>query len=131
MFWALFCWLFGCPSSLGFYCLGRRGAVGQADTLVVNGMYKYVRNPMYSGVSFCLAGLGLVLDRTGVVLAGGAWFLLAYLQSLREQKELLARFGGEYARYRKTTPMFIPSLAKVVKELMDKRGRLMRRGDGV
>lgn len=100
----------------GFYFLGRRGAVGQSDTLRKNGIYRYVRNPMYSGMSFSIVGMGLILNKTGVVLAGIIWFFLAFVQCKREEKELKARFKDDYVNYKSRTPMFVPNIKLMMKD---------------
>jgi protein-S-isoprenylcysteine O-methyltransferase Ste14 len=106
---------------LGIYFLGRRGTVGQSDTLRENGIYKYVRNPMYSGISFTIIGAGLILNKTGVVLAGIIWFLMAFIQCKREEKELEVRFKEKYVDYKSKTPMFIPNIKLAMKDLFLKK----------
>jgi len=100
----------------GFYFLGRRGAVGQSSALRENGIYRYVRNPMYSGISFTIIGMGLLLNKTGVVLAGTIWFLMAFIQCKREEKELEARFKENYVDYKSRTPIFIPNINLMIKD---------------
>ena len=94
----------------GILALGRRGAVGQADGPVVKGIYKAVRNPIYSGVSFTIIGAGLCLNDAGVLLAGGFWFLLTFVQCLREEKELKVKYGRTYLDYQQSVPRFFPRL---------------------
>lgn len=96
----------------GIYYLGRRGAVGQSETLIDDGIYKYVRNPMYSGVSFTIIGIGLLINQTGVVFAGILWLCMAFIQCKREEKELAERFGENYIQYKNKTPMLIPNIFK-------------------
>lgn len=94
----------------GIYFLGRRGAVGQSDKLIIEGIYKYVRNPMCSGLSFTIIGIGLLLNLTGVLLAGILWLTIAFIQCKREERELTQRFGDDYLKYKSLTPMFIPKI---------------------
>lgn len=103
----------------GIYFLGRRGAVGQSDTLITNGIYQYVRNPMYSGLSLTLFGAGLLLNQTGIVLAGLIWFTLAFFQCKREEKELLQRFGQAYIDYKNHTPLFIPNFELLINNIFN------------
>lgn len=111
-------------SILGIYFLGRRGARGQAEALKTNGIYKYVRNPMYSGASFSFLGLGLVVNETGLALLGILWLVLTFVQcKKREEKELEERFGEEYTRYRKSAPMYIPNLARLTKDVVKELAR--------
>ncbi|OGC18585.1 hypothetical protein A3J90_05635 [candidate division WOR-1 bacterium RIFOXYC2_FULL_37_10] len=105
---------------LSVYFLGRRGAVGQSPILTTNGIYKYVRNPMYSGVSFTLFGLGLLLNKTAIGLTGLTWFCLTYFQCKREEKELTERFGEEYTNYKNNTPLYMPKFDLMLKGFFKK-----------
>ncbi|MFH1825221.1 MAG: isoprenylcysteine carboxylmethyltransferase family protein [Candidatus Firestonebacteria bacterium] len=103
---------------IGIFYLNRRGAVGQSDSLVTNGIYKYVRNPMYSGISFTIFGIGFLLNKTGVVLAGILWLLMTFIQCKREEKELNGRFGEEYMNYKNSSHMFIPNFKKLMTDII-------------
>ena len=78
---------------------------------VVQGPYRYVRNPMISGVVFLLAGEAAVLRSaahlawTGMVIA----INLAYLPLL-EEPLLAIRFGEPYDEYRRHVRRFVPRL---------------------
>ncbi|MCX6089198.1 MAG: isoprenylcysteine carboxylmethyltransferase family protein [Candidatus Atribacteria bacterium] len=100
----------------GIYYLGRRGAVGQSEQLIIQGIYRYVRNPMYSGLSLTILGVGLLLNSTGVALTGLLWLAMTFVQCKREEKELTERFGSAYVEYKNTTPMFLPDFVKWFKE---------------
>jgi len=102
---------------LGIYFLTPQGAIGQSKTLRRNGIYKYVRNPMYSGISFSICGIGFLFNKTGVVMAGILWFILCFIQSKREEKELFNHFGNLYLEYKKITPMFLPNFRLLMKRL--------------
>jgi protein-S-isoprenylcysteine O-methyltransferase Ste14 len=106
---------------LGIIFLGRRGAVGQSDTLRKHGIYKYIRNPMYSGISFTIFGIGLILNNTGVSIAGIIWLILAFIQCKREEKELKVRFKEEYVDYMKRTPMLVPNIKLILKDFLVKK----------
>jgi protein-S-isoprenylcysteine O-methyltransferase Ste14 len=106
---------------LGIIYLNRRGAVGQSETLRVNGIYKYTRNPMYIGISMTIIGIGLLLRNTGVIIGGIVWFCITYIQCKREEPELTNRFGNEYLEYKKRTPMFIPKLKLIIKNAFSKK----------
>lgn len=107
----------------GIYFLGRRGAVGQTDVLIENGIYKYVRNPMYSGISFTMIGIGLIINETGVILAGVIWLVICFIQCKREEKDLEARFKEKYVDYKSRTSMFIPNIKLAMRDLLDKRNK--------
>ena len=102
----------------GIIALGNKGAVGDADQLRTWGAYKYVRNPMYSGLSFSMIGIGLILNSAGIVFAGFLWLLISFVQCKREEKKLILTFGDNYKEYKTGTPMFIPDFSLVLSDLV-------------
>ncbi|MBN1924793.1 MAG: isoprenylcysteine carboxylmethyltransferase family protein [Prolixibacteraceae bacterium] len=102
---------------VGIVTLGTDGAIGKADTLKTWSVYKYVRNPMYSGISFTVFGAGLLMGITGVAAAGLLWLCLCYFVSLIEEKSLTKRFGQSYKDYKKITPRFIPDFKILFSDL--------------
>ena len=81
------------------------------STLVITGLYKFVRHPIYTG---------LIITALGLSLEGGVlpqiWFwaglvgLLIYKSNWEE--ELLAKRYPEYADYKARTGRFFPKLGK-------------------
>jgi len=102
----------------GIKALGQKGAVGDADKLRTWGAYKYVRNPMYAGLSFSIMGLGMFLNYSGLILAGILWLIITYFQCKREERKLTRVFGEQYTEYMKHTPMFIADFSKFIKDLL-------------
>jgi protein-S-isoprenylcysteine O-methyltransferase Ste14 len=85
--------------------------VAAPDQLVVGGLYRHVRNPMYVALFAVLIGEPLLL--------GGLWALLyplllwcfvAPYVRWREEPALVRRFGADYQRYRSEVPAWIPRL---------------------
>jgi protein-S-isoprenylcysteine O-methyltransferase Ste14 len=79
--------------------------------LVVGGPYRFVRNPMISGVILVLIGESLVL----LSAAHGAWAavflaLNALYLPLFEEPQLARRFGDAYREYCAHVPRVIPRL---------------------
>jgi len=103
---------------LGILSLKPRGAIGYAEKLVTKGIYRYLRNPMYSGLSFTLFGLGLLVQNLGVSLTGLFWLLICFFQVRREEKELEKRFGKQYLEYKARTPGFIPYFKTIIFDLL-------------
>lgn len=89
--------------------LGTPAPIAETDRLVVGGLYRWVRNPMYVAVLTLLAGEVLVL---------GSWPLLVYAAVVAlaqaafvhgyEEPRLLERFGDDYRRYRESVPAWLP-----------------------
>jgi len=83
--------------------------------LVVRGLYRHVRNPMYFGVLLVLLGES-ALFATPVLLAyTAAWLLLVHVAILvYEEPNLRRKFGDEYARYVQEVPRWVPRLSRRV-----------------
>jgi len=79
--------------------------------LVIRGPYRYVRNPMISGVVFVLFGEALML-LSGPHFQWALIFLLInfiYIP-LFEEQQLKARFGEAYIEYCSHVPRLVPRL---------------------
>jgi protein-S-isoprenylcysteine O-methyltransferase Ste14 len=77
--------------------------------LVVRGPYRYVRNPMISGVVFVLLGeAGILLSRPHLVWTLIFFAINAVYIPLLEEPQLLARFGDAYAEYCRHVPRLLP-----------------------
>ncbi len=79
--------------------------------LVVIGPYRYVRNPMISGVLMTLLGESVVFGSIGIFI----WFVLFFIINhiyfmYSEEPGLEKRFGQEYLVYKKNVPRWIPRL---------------------
>ncbi len=82
--------------------------------LVVTGLYRHVRNPIYAGFLLLLLGQALVFGSLGLLLyAGVAWCIAALVVRFSEQPRLLRRFGADYEDYLRTVPAWIPGLRPV------------------
>lgn len=71
-----------------------------ASTLVVGGIYRRTRNPMYLGMLFVLLAWGVFLAHA-LAIAGAFIFVpvMNRLQIIPEEKALAARFGPGFADY--------------------------------
>lgn len=118
-------WLAAVPSVLGFavalrciWDFGRTGhgtpaPVAPPQRLVVVGLYRYVRNPMYLGFFVGWAGLWVIFGRASVaaiawactVIAGVALFVLLY-----EEPTLRGKFGAGYEEYCGNVRAWVPRL---------------------
>jgi protein-S-isoprenylcysteine O-methyltransferase Ste14 len=86
---------------------------GRTEPLVMNGPYKYVRHPLYSGVVLLLVGWWLLLDYSFLLLSTILlllWF--NYVVAPFEEKELRAIFDEEYEMYAKKVPKIIPFVSR-------------------
>ncbi len=79
--------------------------------LVVSGPYRFVRNPMISGVVFALLGEALLLRSVPHLWWAAAFVALnAVYIPLVEEPQLVTRFGDDYRRYCEHVPRLLPRL---------------------
>jgi protein-S-isoprenylcysteine O-methyltransferase Ste14 len=92
-------------SSLYWFATRGRGTLAPWDPprrLVVGGPYRYVRNPMISGVVFVLVGEALVLrSRPHAIWALGFLVVNLVYIPLFEEPQLEQRFGDDYREYKR------------------------------
>lgn len=81
------------------------------ERLVVGGLYRHVRNPMYLGVVAAIVGQGLLLGRSALYLHAAvvAAFFAAFVYGY-EQPTLARKFGAQYEAYRRAVPAWWPRL---------------------
>jgi protein-S-isoprenylcysteine O-methyltransferase Ste14 len=78
-------------------------------TLVVVGLYRFVRNPMYVGIVTAVAGQALLLRSLGVAVYDAALWFAFHLRVLSyEEPRLTKSFGASYSRYCATVPRWLP-----------------------
>ena len=75
---------------------------------VESGPYRFVRNPMYSGILLVGPSLGLALGTWLLPVAATAMFLLLARRTSIEEKYLIARFGDRYRSYMDRVGRFFP-----------------------
>jgi protein-S-isoprenylcysteine O-methyltransferase Ste14 len=91
-----------------------RGTLSPADPpreLVVRGLYRYVRNPMYLCVTAIVVGEILLTGSRGLLLYWAIWFAVVNLFVIGyEEPNLRARFGASYERYVATVGRWLPRI---------------------
>jgi protein-S-isoprenylcysteine O-methyltransferase Ste14 len=87
------------------------GHLRKGETVAMSGPYARTRNPLYFGSALLAAGFVLA-SRSWVVAALVLVYYLAMYPFLmrREERELRARFGGEFDEYARRVPLFWPRL---------------------
>jgi len=90
---------------------GTPAPVAPTERLVVGGLYRHVRNPMYLAVGATIVGQALLLGRP-VLLAYAAAFSIVVAAFVRgyEEPTLSARYGEQYAEYRGAVRAWWPRL---------------------
>jgi protein-S-isoprenylcysteine O-methyltransferase Ste14 len=89
--------------------LGTPAHVDPPKKLIINGLYRYTRNPIYLGALLVLLG-HILWFGSGLVVIYFFLFFLAYqiLITLIEEPILRNTFGNDYIEYCKNVPRWIP-----------------------
>jgi protein-S-isoprenylcysteine O-methyltransferase Ste14 len=100
------------PAVLGYRTLQAFGQPQKqfenTQSLVRNGIYRYIRHPMY--LSLMLLGTGVCLkDPSSISVVLGVINIGALVATaLKEETEMLGKFGSDYMTYMNQSKMFIP-----------------------
>jgi protein-S-isoprenylcysteine O-methyltransferase Ste14 len=100
---------------IGLFALGWFKRTGQdpapwkpAPELIVQGIYRYTRNPMYVGMTLMTLGIGAALGNVWIL--GGALvglIVVHYTAVLPEERYLGEKFGDSYAQYKKSVRRYL------------------------
>ena len=91
--------------------IGTPAPVAPPERLVVGGLYRHVRNPMYVAVMAAIAGQGLVLGRPVLLVYAAAFGLVTFaFVRIYEEPNLQRRFGADYEAYRRAVPGWWPRI---------------------
>ena len=90
---------------------GTPAPVAPPSRLVVGGLYRWVRNPMYVAVGAVIGGQALLL-RSWIltVYLAAFWAVAAAFVRGYEEPVLRAKFGADYEEYREAVPAWLPRL---------------------
>lgn len=101
--------LFYTITLFGLFGNGTLAPWSPTQKLVVAGPYRYVRNPMISGVFFILIGESLFFHSTSIATWAALFFLINTTYFiLYEEPSLESRFGEEYREYKRHVRRWIP-----------------------
>ncbi|MBO3744622.1 isoprenylcysteine carboxylmethyltransferase family protein [Streptosporangiaceae bacterium NEAU-GS5] len=90
---------------------GTPAPVAPPEHLVIGGLYRFVRNPMYVAVVTAVLGQALLLGQLALLwYALIAWALMAAFTHWYEEPALRAKFGDDYEAYHKAVPAWIPKI---------------------
>lgn len=99
-------------SLFGFYGLKRYGRAAQhwenTTRLVQEGVFKYIRHPLYASLMFL--AIGMLLKDVSLQATSACLLILFFLMvaSRVEEGENAAKFGAEYERYALKTKRYLP-----------------------
>ena len=91
---------------------GLRSLVREEATnlLVVSGIHKYVRHPLYLGTFAFIWGLFLLLPYFSLLISDTIITVYTLIGIGLEEKKLVSEFGDSYIQYRSQVPKLIPML---------------------
>ena len=89
--------------------IGTPAPVAPPKHLVVGGLYRYVRNPMYLAVVAAIVGQALLFGQLSLTVYAliVAVIMFAFVR-FYEEPDLTERFGAEYEEYRRAVPGWWP-----------------------
>jgi protein-S-isoprenylcysteine O-methyltransferase Ste14 len=91
--------------------LGTPAPIAPPQRLVVTGLYRWVRNPMYVAVSLLIFGQGLLFGSVRLLEYGLlVWLAFFAFVVLYEEPALSRKFGKEYEEYCVQVSRWIPRL---------------------
>lgn len=82
--------------------------IKERHALVTEGIYAYIRHPIYSGLILAYVGAELVAKSYLFIPLFFLMIFMFYQQGKSEEKILTAHFGKDYKDYMKRTKMFLP-----------------------
>ena len=92
--------------------LGTPAPIMPTQTLVVTGLYRHVRNPMYISVAGLIFGQALMWADVSVLAYGAlVWLGFHLFVILYEEPVLRRMFAREYAAFQSNVPRWIPRLS--------------------
>lgn len=98
-----------------FYVSGK-GTLAPWDPprkMVMVGLYRYIRNPMYASVLILVLGWGILFQSVVLWVYTGILFLSFHIRILiYEEPWLHETFGEEWQSYRRRVPRWIPFISK-------------------
>jgi protein-S-isoprenylcysteine O-methyltransferase Ste14 len=108
-------------AAIYFWCLwdfarhgrGTPAPIDAPKRLVVRGLYRFIRNPMYVGVLLVIVGWAAFYESRAILFYGVGIGLMFHLVVLVVEEPVLARqFGESYQDYRRAVGRWIPRLSR-------------------
>jgi protein-S-isoprenylcysteine O-methyltransferase Ste14 len=103
--------LFECFLRFALVGIGTPAPAAPTRHLIVSGLYRHVRNPMYVAVSALILGQALLFGDSRLLLYGAIVWLLFHMFVLGYEEPKLGRtFPDDYARFTAAVPRWLPRL---------------------
>ncbi len=104
---------FWCPMEFALRGRGTPAPFDPPRKLVITGLYRWMRNPMYIGMGLMLIGETLLLPQIWREMAVLTAVLFAGVNVLvvkKEEPDLRRMFGADYDEYCRAVPRWVPRL---------------------
>jgi protein-S-isoprenylcysteine O-methyltransferase Ste14 len=93
--------------------LGTPAPIAPTRNLVVTGLYRYVRNPMYVAVLAAISGQAVLFCDWHLFVYGAMFWLTCHLFVVTYEEPTLRRtYAKQYETYRANVPRWIPRLTR-------------------
>jgi len=90
---------------------GTPAPIDPPEHLVVRGLYRLVRNPMYVGVVLCVSGEAIIFASARLLIYAVLLFLCFHVFVVAfEEPTLRRKFGSSYVQYCATVPRWVPHI---------------------
>ncbi len=91
--------------------LGTPAPAAPTEHLVIGGLYRHVRNPMYLAVVAAITGQSLLLAQPVLLIyAAAVWVVVAAFVHWYEEPALTRKFGAQYVAYQHSVRAWLPRL---------------------
>ncbi len=95
--------------------LGTPAPVAPTEHLIVSGLYRRVRNPMYVSILLLILGQAALFASEELVIYGlVVWFAFHFFVILYEEPALRRQFDGAYLTYTARVPRWLPLIKPAV-----------------
>ena len=99
-----------CSGSFIFVGKGTPIPFAPTKELIVTGLYRYVRNPLYIAGVLVLAGEAILFQSSGIFIYCLIMFEIFNFHVIMEETLLAEKFGVRYIQYRESVPRWIPKV---------------------
>ena len=83
-----------------------------SNELMITGIHKYVRHPLYAGTFVFIWGLLVFFPYFSLLVADIVITVYTLIGLRFEEQKLVREFGNDYEEYKKKVPLIMPRLMK-------------------
>lgn len=79
-----------------------------SNQLIITGIHKYVRHPLYLGTFIFIWGLLILFPQLSLLVANSVITIYTLAAIKWEEEKLIVEFGEDYRHYRQNVPAILP-----------------------